>query len=68
MNRFLRFPSLVTLVARIAAVAIAIGYLLLIVPVLAQTQDKEPPAAAIVLDGRRLLEVSQSEFTPGKMD
>ncbi|AFZ18560.1 mechanosensitive ion channel family protein [Allocoleopsis franciscana] len=60
MNRFLRFPSLVTLVARIAAVAIAIGCLLWIVPVLAQSQDKEPPSAAIVLDGRRLLEVSQS--------
>lgn len=60
MNRFLRFPSLVTLVARIAAVAIAIGCLLLIVPVLAQTQDQEPPAAAIVLDGRQLMEVSQS--------
>jgi len=65
MNRFSRFPYLVTLVVRIAAVAIAIGCLLPIVPVLAQnvpilTKDKEPPTAAIILDGRRLFEVSQS--------
>jgi small-conductance mechanosensitive channel len=58
MNRFLRFPSLVTLVVRIAAVAIAIGCLLSIPPVLAQ--DKDSPTAPIILDARRLFEVSQS--------
>jgi len=60
MTRFLRIPYLVTLVVRIAAVAIAIGCLLFIVPVLAQDKDKEPPSVPIVLDGRRLFEVSQS--------
>ena len=60
MYRFLRFPSLVTLVVRIAAVAIAIGCLLFIVPVLAQDKDKDTPAAAIILDGRQLFDVSQS--------
>ncbi|HEY9606126.1 MAG TPA: mechanosensitive ion channel domain-containing protein [Allocoleopsis sp.] len=60
MHRFLRFPSLVTLVVRIAAVAIAIGCLLSITPVLAQVQEKDAPTAAIILDGRRLLVVSQS--------
>ncbi len=58
MNRFLRFPSLVTLVVRIAAVAIAIGCLLSIPPVLAQ--DKDSPTAPIILDARQLFEVSQS--------
>ncbi len=58
MNRFFRFPSLVTLVIRIAAVAIAIGCLLSIPPVLAQS--KEPPTASIILDGRKLFEISQS--------
>lgn len=58
MNRFLRFPSLVTLVARIAAVAIAIGCFVSIPSVLAQ--DKEAPTAPIILDGRRLFVVSQS--------
>jgi small-conductance mechanosensitive channel len=56
MNRFLRFPSLVTLVARIAAVAIAMGCILSIPSVLAQ----DNPTAPIILDGRRLFEVSQS--------
>src|SRR4028119_1585374 len=62
MNRFLRFPSLVTLVIRIVAVAIAIGCILSIAPVLAQGKDtpKDTPTAPIVLDGRRLFEVSQS--------
>lgn len=60
MHRFLRFPSLVTLVVRIAAVAIAIGCLLSIAPVLAQVQEKDTPTAAIILDGRRLFVVSQS--------
>lgn len=60
MHRFLRFPSLVTLVVRIAAVAIAIGCLLSITPVLAQVQEKDAPTAAIILDGRRLFVVSQS--------
>ncbi|HEY9611975.1 mechanosensitive ion channel family protein [Allocoleopsis sp.] len=60
MYRFLRFPSLVTLVVRIAAVAIAIGCLLFIVPVLAQDKDKDTPVAAIILDGRQLFDVSQS--------
>ena len=58
MNRFFRFPSLVTLVVRIAAVAIAIGCLLSTSLVVAQI--KENPTAAIVLDGRRLFAVSQS--------
>ena len=58
MNRLFRFPSLVTLVVRIAAVAIAIGCLLSIPPVLGQT--KENPTAPIILDGRRLFTVSQS--------
>ncbi len=56
MNRFLRFPSLVTLAVRIAAVAFAIGCLLSVTPVLAQDQ----PTAPIILDGQRLFEVSQS--------
>ncbi|HAA32146.1 MAG TPA: mechanosensitive ion channel protein MscS [Cyanobacteria bacterium UBA8553] len=56
MNRFLRFPSLVTLAVRIAAVAFAIGCLVSLTPVLAQ--DK--PTAPIILDGNRLFEVSQS--------
>lgn len=60
MHRFSRFPSLVTLVVRIAAVAIAIGCLLSIPPVLAQVQEKDTPTAAITLDGRRLFVVSQS--------
>ncbi|HEY9728269.1 MAG TPA: mechanosensitive ion channel domain-containing protein [Chroococcales cyanobacterium] len=60
MHRFSRFPSLVTLVVRIAAVAIAIGCLLSIAPVLAQAQEKDTPTAAIILDGRRLFVVSQS--------
>jgi small-conductance mechanosensitive channel len=62
MNRFLRFPSLVTLVIRIVAVAIAIGCILSIAPVLAQGKDtpKDTPGAPIVLDGRRLFEVNQS--------
>ena len=58
MNRFLRFPSLVTLVIRIAAVAIAIVCLVFIPPVLAQ--NKEAPTASILLDGRKLFEISQS--------
>ena len=58
MNRFLRFPSLVTLAIRIAAVAIAIGCLLSVAPVLAQAKDT--PTAPIILDGRKLFEVSQS--------
>ncbi|MEW6493183.1 MAG: mechanosensitive ion channel domain-containing protein [Cyanobacteriota bacterium] len=58
MNRFLRFPSLVTLVIRMAAVAVAIVYLVSIPPVLAQ--EKEPPTASIILDGRKLFEISQS--------
>src|SRR5919202_1297001 len=58
MNRFLRFPSLVTLAIRIAAVAIAIGCLLSVAPVLAQVKDT--PTAPIILDGRKLFEVSQS--------
>ncbi|GAB4204708.1 MAG: hypothetical protein Fur006_60110 [Coleofasciculaceae cyanobacterium] len=58
MNRFLRIPSLVTLVVWIAAVAIAIGCTLSIAPVLAQ--GKDTPTAYIILDGRRLFEISQS--------
>ncbi len=58
MNRFLRFQSLVTLAIRIAALAIAIGCLLSVPPVLAQ--DKDTPTAPIILDGRRLFVVSQS--------
>lgn len=57
MNRFLRFPSLVTLVIRMAAVAIAIVCFASIPPVLAQ---QESPTAPIILDGRRLFEISQS--------
>ncbi len=57
MNRVLRLPSLVTLVVRIAAVAIAIGCLLSIPPVLGQDEN---PTAPIILDARRLFEVSQS--------
>ena len=58
MNRFLRFPSLVTLAVRIVAVAIAIGCLSSIVPVLAQ--GKDTPTAPIILDGRKLFVISQS--------
>lgn len=58
MNRFLRFQSLVTLAIRIAALAIAIGCLLSVPPVLAQ--GKDTPTAPIILDGRRLFVVSQS--------
>jgi len=64
MNRFLRFQSLVTLAIRIAAVAIAIGCLLSVPPVLAQ--DKDTPTAPIILDGRRLFVVSQSAATTGE--
>lgn len=56
MNRFLRFPSLVTLAVRIAAVAFAIGCLLSVTPVLGQDKQTAP----IILDGHRLFEVSQS--------
>lgn len=65
MNRFSRFSSLVTLVAWIAAMALAqlvvslaLGCLLTVAPVLAQ--GKDTPTAPIVLDGRKLFEVSQS--------
>jgi small-conductance mechanosensitive channel len=74
MNRFSRFPFLVTSGVRISTVAsvlIAIGFAiacgLFLPPVLAQTPDKEPPSARIILDGRRLFEVSQSgRFTAQK--
>ena len=56
MNRFLRFPSLVTLVVRIAAVAIALSCLLPNIAVLAQDKSTAP----IILDGRQLFVVNQS--------
>jgi small-conductance mechanosensitive channel len=59
MNRFLRFPSLVTLAFGIAAstaVVFALVCLLSVAPALAQ----ENPTAPIILDGHKLFEVSQS--------
>ena len=58
MKGILPFRSLVTLAVRIAAVAFAIAFLLSVPPVLAQ--GKDTPTAAIILDGRKLFEVSQS--------
>jgi small-conductance mechanosensitive channel len=58
MKCILPFRSLVTLAVRIAALAFAIAFLLSVPPVLAQ--GKDTPTAAIILDGRKLFEVSQS--------
>lgn len=58
MKCILPFPSLVTLAVRIAALAFAIAFLLSVPPVLAQ--GKDTPNAPIILDGRKLFEVSQS--------
>src|SRR5918998_723578 len=58
MKCILPFRSLVTLAVRIAAVAFAIAFLLSVPPVLAQ--GKDTPTAPIILDGRKLFEVSQS--------
>src|SRR4028119_657954 len=56
MNRFIRFPSQITRSLQAAILALAIGYLLIVLPIAAQTKLTAP----ITLDGRHLFKVSDS--------
>ncbi|MBW4649364.1 MAG: mechanosensitive ion channel [Kastovskya adunca ATA6-11-RM4] len=56
MNRFLRFQSLLSRILQLIIVAVALGFILIAVPALAQRATTAP----VTLDGRRLFDVSQS--------